>query len=161
VWKVVTRRIKMSCKLEKQQNNIQHQVKQILPYDTLKIAKTMLAAYMGTVDQHEETIDEAVLEVEKILNNGYGPYIAEASFFIEKENEACAVICINLWENKPLITEIFVGKNYVKQGMASTLIKTSMNELFLMGHEEIVLYVTLENVNAVKLYEKLGFVTVS
>jgi ribosomal protein S18 acetylase RimI-like enzyme len=35
-----------------------------------------------------------------------------------------------------------------------------MNELYLMGHEEIVLYVTVENVNAVKLYEKLGFIAV-
>lgn len=157
---MVTKRVKMICKLEKQQNKSQHQVKRISPGDTLKIAKTMLGAYMGTVDQHEETIDEAVLEVEKILNDGYGPFIVEASFLIEKENDACAVICINLWENKPLITEIFVGENYVKQGMASTLIKISMHELFLMGYEEIVLYVTVENVNAVKLYEKLGFITV-
>ena len=153
-------RMKMTCKLGAQEIDSQHLVKRITPNDTLKIAQTMLQSYMGTVDQQEETLDEALEEVAKILNDGYGPYIKNASFFIEKNNEACAVICINLWENKPLITEIFVGKSYVNQGLASTLIKRSMHELFLMGHEEIVLYVTVKNVSAVKLYEKLGFIVV-
>lgn len=74
--------------------------------------------------------------------------------------EVCAAILINLWQNEPLVTEVFVGKAYRKQGMATALIERSMHELMKLGYVNIVLYVTLANDNAVKLYKQLGFTSV-
>lgn len=150
-------RIKMTCKLEKQLISTTFHLKPIAQQDIMKVAATMLEAYECTVDQQEDTLQEAVLEVEKIIKDGYGPFISEASYWIEINNEAAAVICINLWNAKPLITEIYTGKKFLHQGMGSTLIRKSMNTLKLMGYDEIILYVTAENSDALHLYEKLGF----
>ncbi|WP_166669576.1 GNAT family N-acetyltransferase [Paenisporosarcina antarctica] len=152
------RRIKMSCKLESQQVYSSFQFKPITQHDITKVATTMLEAYEGTVDQQEETLEQAILEVEKIINNGYGAFISEASFWIEMNDESAAVICINLWSGTPLITEIYTGKKYLNQGMASLLIRSSMNTLYQMGYDVIELNVTVANVKAIDLYEKLGFV---
>ncbi|PUB11396.1 acetyltransferase (GNAT) family protein [Paenisporosarcina sp. OV554] len=151
-------RIKMKCKLEKQLISTTFHLKPITQQDIMKVAATMLEAYEGTVDQQEDTLQEAILEVNKIIKDGYGPFIAEASYWIEMNNEAAAVICINLWDKKPLITEIYTGKKFLHQGMASTLITKSMNTLKLMGYDELILNVTAENSDALHLYKKLGFV---
>lgn len=150
-------RIKLTCKLEKQLISTTYQFKPITQEDITKIAATMLEAYEGTVDQQEETLEEAILEVGKIIKDGYGPFIAEASYWIEMNHEAAAVICINLWDEKPLITEIYTGKRFLHRGMASALIRKSMETLNRMGYDEIILNVTAENSNAIQLYEKLGF----
>ena len=150
-------RIKMTCKLEKQLFSTSYQLKPITQKDITKVAATMLEAYEGTVDQQEETLLEAILEVEKIIKDGYGPFIAEASYWIEKNDEAAAVICINLGDKNPLITEIYTGKKFLHQGMASTLIRKSMDTLYHMGYDEIILNVMTENLDALHLYEKLGF----
>lgn len=150
-------RIKMTCKLEKQSISTTYQFNSITQKDITKIATSMLEAYEGTVDQQEETVEEAILEVEKIMKDGYGPFIAEASYWIEMNDEAAAVICINLWDEKPLITEIYTGKKFLHQGMASMLIRKSMDTLNHMGYDEIILNVTAENSNALHLYKKLGF----
>jgi len=151
-------RIRMTCKLEAQLFSTTYQLNPIKQQDITKLAATMLEAYKDTVDQQEETLQEAILEVEKIIKDGYGPFIAEASYWFEINDEAAAVICINLWNEKPLITEIYTGKKFLYQGMASTLIRTSMDKLHRMGYDELVLNVTVENSNALHLYEKLGFV---
>lgn len=151
-------RIRMTCKLAAQLFSTTYQLKPIKQQDITKVAATMLEAYEGTVDQQEETLQEAILEVEKILNDGYGPFIAEASYWIEMNDEAAAVICINLWNEKPLITEIYTGKKFLHQGMANTLIRASMDKLNRMGYGEMALNVTVENSSALHLYEKLGFV---
>ncbi|HYE11793.1 MAG TPA: GNAT family N-acetyltransferase, partial [Patescibacteria group bacterium] len=91
------------------------------------------------------------------FNHGYGKFIAEASFWVEQNNEVASVILLNLFEGKPLITEVFTGKKYYKQGMAGALIITSMNALYNMGYEELYLNVKKENVGAIKLYKDLGF----
>lgn len=151
-------RINMSCKLEAQLVSSNSQLKEITQHDVTKVAATMLEAYEGTIDQQEETLEEAILEVEKIIKNGYGAFISEASFWIEMNDEAAAVICINLWNGTPLITEIYTGKKYLHQGMANLLIRTSMNTLYQMGYDVIELNVTVANVKAIDLYEKIGFV---
>ncbi|MGB2992299.1 MAG: GNAT family N-acetyltransferase [Paenisporosarcina sp.] len=151
-------RITMTCKLEEQLFSATYLLKSITQQDITKVAATMLEAYEGTVDQQEETLQETILEVEKIINDGYGPFIAEASYWIEMNDQAAAVICINLWNEKPLITEIYTGKKFLHQGMASTLIRASMDRLTRMGYDELALNVTVENSTALQLYEKLGFV---
>lgn len=152
-----SKRIKFVCKLEAKQNNSIHIIRNVVSEDQEILAKAMLDAYIGTVDQMEDTFDEALTEVRNILNGGYGQFMAKASFLIEQNDKAASVILVNLYDGKPLITEIFTGKRYYKQGMAKTLIRASMNILFEMGYEELVLNVMPENIGAIKLYEGLGF----
>lgn len=89
-----SKRIKMTSKLSAYPYEGLQQLKPITQDDVQKVAKTMLEAYRGTVDQQEETLEQAILEVEKIMENGYGPFIAEASHWIEINEEAAAVASI-------------------------------------------------------------------
>ena len=152
-----SKRIKFVCKLEQKQNDSVHIIRNVVSEDQEILAKAMLDAYMGTVDQMEDTFDEALTEVRNILNGGYGQFMAKASFLIEQNDEVASVILVNLYDGKPLITEIFTGKMYYRQGMAGVLIRASMNVLFEMSYEELVLNVMPENTGAIKLYEGLGF----
>jgi predicted GNAT family acetyltransferase len=150
-------RIGMVCRIDQPQNISGHDIRRITQDDKERIAAAMLDAYMGTVDQQEDTFEEALKEVENIFNNMYGPLISEASFMIEKENEVASIILISFFEESPLIVEVFTGKKHYKQGMASALIKASMNELLALGYDRLTLYVKEENADAIKLYTKLGF----
>ena len=150
-------RIKMVCMLERYLDSKNHCIRRVTQDDKKRIAKAMLDAYMCTVDQQEDTFEEALCEVENIFNNKYGPLIAEASLIIEKEGEVASIILITLYEETPLIIEIFTGKKYYKQGMATSLINASMNELLSLGYKQLCLYVKEENIEAIHLYKKLGF----
>lgn len=151
------KRISMTYKLDFVQNGTSHIIKNIEIENQDEIAAAMFDAYLGTVDQIENTYEEALVEVRNIMEDGYGLFIQPASFVIEQNNEAASVILINLYNGKPLITEIFTKKKYYSQGMAKSLIRASMNALAELGYEELTLNVMPENIGARKLYEKLGF----
>ena len=156
-----SRRIKMICSLGVDKTELpvkkESVVRPVKAEDQKILAEAMFEAYKGTVDQVEENVDEALVEVKNIMNDGYGLFLQEASFLIEKDGIAASVILINKFEGKPLITEIFTRKEFYKQGMAGALIKASRNALYRLGYEELALYVMRENVGAIRLYEKLGF----
>lgn len=150
-------RMGMVCSLAYYGDCFNHNIRKIADDDAQKVAKTMFEAYLGTVDQQEDSYEEALVEVMNIFNDGYGKFIYDASFIVEKDNEAASVILINIYEGKPLVTEIFTVRDCCKQGMAGELLRASMNALYRMGYKELVLYVKRENINAIKLYEKIGF----
>jgi predicted GNAT family acetyltransferase len=150
-------RIKMVCIIEQHKNNVGHSTRRVTRDDKERIAKAMLDAYMGTVDQQEDTFEEALCEVENIFNDKYGPLITEASLMIDRGSEVASIILITLYIETPLIIEIFTSKNYYKQGMATSLINASMNQLLDMGYNQLCLYVKGENKDAIQLYRKLGF----
>lgn len=126
--------------------------------DLDKIAWTMLDAYRDTVDYEGETYDETLAELKNVVNDGYGKYLAEASFLIEHNDEIASAILINLYKGKPLITYVFTAKKFLNHGHATSLINRSIKALKDMGYNELTLYVTEENINALRLYKKLGFI---
>jgi GNAT superfamily N-acetyltransferase len=150
-------RIKMACMIERHKNNVGHSIRRVTYDDKERIAKAMLNAYMGTVDQQEDTFEEALCEVENIFNDKYGSLITEASLMINGRSEVAAIIFITLYKETPLIIELFTCKNYYKQGMATSLINASMNELLDIGYNQLCLYVKEDNKDAIQLYRKLGF----
>jgi predicted GNAT family acetyltransferase len=151
------KRTKMIKTLEYQNNESTHNVRNVNLSDIENIARAMFEAYLGTVDCQEECYEEALVEVKNIFNDGYGKFIPEASFLIEQDGEASSVILINYHENTPMITEVFTGKEFYKKGMASALIKSSINALYDLKYDKLKLYVKDENESAVSLYKKLGF----
>lgn len=49
-----------------------------------EIGRVLLAAYRGTVDDEGETEDVAIGEVERTVEDQYGPFVQEASFLAEE-----------------------------------------------------------------------------
>ena len=123
-----------------------------------EMAFSMLDAYKDTVDYEGEDINDTKAEIENVINNGYGKFMIEASFMIKKNNEVASVIVISLYENIPTIIYVFTMKKYAKKGMASYLIKKSMQALYNLGYEKLQLFVTRDNNEAIRIYQKLGFI---
>ena len=63
-----------------------------------------------------------------------------------------------MYKDRPFVSELFTVKKYLKLGMASNLLKKSINVLLNLGYEDLVLYVHPENAEAVNLYKKIGFI---
>jgi [ribosomal protein S18]-alanine N-acetyltransferase len=60
-------------------------------------------------------------------------------------------------KKKSLICSIAIDKNFRGRGFATRLLNESIREMRLNKIESVLLYVNVNNVPAIKLYEKLGF----
>ncbi len=123
-----------------------------------EIAFSMLDAYKDTVDYEGEDINDTKAEIENVINNGYGTFLIETSFMIKINNEVASVIMISLYEDIPTIIYVFTMKKYTKKKMASCLIKKSMQALYKIGYKKIQLFVSKDNNEAIRIYQKLGFI---
>lgn len=50
--------------------------------DNAQLAALLLSAYAGTVDSEEETMEQAVAEIERTVGGEYGPYMPEHSVVV-------------------------------------------------------------------------------
>jgi ribosomal-protein-alanine N-acetyltransferase len=61
------------------------------------------------------------------------------------------------FEKQSVISSIAIDKNYRGKGLAEELLKESIEEMKLNKISSILLYVNVNNLPALKLYEKIGF----
>ena len=125
--------------------------------DIHELSVSMLEAFKDTMDFDGETLEELNEEIYSIIESTFGTFISDASFQVKQNGEIASVILISLYKDKPFISELFTAKKYLKLGMASNLLKKSINTLLNLGYKDLVLYVHPENVEAINLYKKIGF----
>ncbi|NRY59402.1 GNAT family N-acetyltransferase [Clostridium beijerinckii] len=154
----MSERIGMICKLAPQELKGIYTFDKIDSDDIDGLSVSMLDAFKDTVDFNGETIEELHKEICSIVESTFGRFIPDASFQIKQNGEIAAVVLISLFKGKPFVSELFTVKKYLKQGMASNLLKKSINVLMNLGYDDLILYVHSENVDAVNLYKKIGFV---
>lgn len=153
----MSKRIGMIYKLMPQKPEEVYIFDKISTEDIPDLAIAMLEAFRDTADFEDETLEDINEEIQSVVDGTFGIFISEASFKIKQNNEIVAIIMVNLYQDKPLVSELFTKKEYVNLGMASSLLKKSINELLKLGYEELVLNVHPRNVGAIKLYKKIGF----
>ncbi len=154
----MSKRIGMIYKLEPQKSQEHYSLNRISTNDIDDLATSMLDAFRDTEDFEGETLEDLGEEIREIVESTFGIFISDASFQIRQNAEVASVILISLYEGKPLISELFTKKKYMNLGMASSLLKKSINALLRLGYEELVLYVHPKNVQAINLYKKNGFI---
>jgi ribosomal protein S18 acetylase RimI-like enzyme len=127
--------------------------------DVPALGDLMLAAYRGTVDDEDETLEDAVGEVEGILDGTYGPFAADASFVVEADDGlvGASLVAIWEWESRPLLLYLVVRPDAKRRGIGTALMLESANALATAGHHALDLFVTEANEPAINLYRKLGF----
>ena len=127
--------------------------------DAAALGELMLAAYRGTVDDEGETLEDAVSEVEGVLDGSYGPFSADASFVVEGDHRlvGASLVAIWDWESRPLLLYLVVRPDAQHRGIGTSLLLQTGNALAAGGHPELDLFVTEANEPAVGLYRKLGF----
>lgn len=123
----------------------------------------MYDAYHDTIDDEGETPASAVAEIEETLRGKYGPLLGACSFVIEEDGRALGATVITNWSDErtgtrqPLLAFLMVRPEASGQGMGTYLLSQSINALLAHGERELVLFVTVGNSAAQRVYQKLGF----
>ena len=127
------------------------------------LGKLMYDAYHGTIDDEGETPEEALKEIEGTLAGKYGPLLSTCSFLVEDQGRVLAASVLTDWTNErtgreqPLLTFLMTHPDTKGKGMATFLLKKSINALLALGEKELVLFVTVGNNAAQHIYQKIGF----
>lgn len=152
-------RVKMKLRLKKQEFKRSWRCRNISAEDTRSLGVLMLRSYQGTIDYEGETQEAAISEIRETINGKYGPLLERCSFLVEEDEQAVSA-CIITWsekENLPLLAFSMTHPDFKNQGMATFLLKKSINALLAQGYKELYLVVTEGNLDARHLYEKIGF----
>src|SRR5262249_31124457 len=98
-----------------------------------------------------------------ILLPGCGQFVPGASFVLRQpgsDDLVAAVLTSEVSSGVGHTTQICVLPGYQGHGIGRMLMQSSAEALRAMKFRELTLTVTSQNASAVKLYEKLGFVTI-
>jgi GNAT superfamily N-acetyltransferase len=121
------------------------------------LGRLMYQAYLGTVDYEGETEEEAVAELNKTWEGGYGEFNQGASWVYERNGQLLSATLVNIWRGKPFIVYCFTHPSNRNQGLATVCMQSAIAALATRGESEVQLIVTLTNWPAVRLYRRLGF----
>lgn len=127
--------------------------------DIYPLGVLMLESYRSTIDYDGETLEDANSEIRSTLDGKYGPLLEQCSFIVE-ENERTISACIITWAEEmklPLLAFSMTHPDSKNKGIATFLLKKSINALLAQGYKELYLVVTKNNIAARHLYEKIGF----
>jgi GNAT superfamily N-acetyltransferase len=113
-------------------------------------------AYRGTVDDEGESPAQFVAETLATLGGKYGPFLRDASFFLELDGAAASASLVTLWKGKPLLAFYVTDPRFQRRGIGKFLIRKSMQALAALGYSVLTLVVTRGN-PAERLYRELGF----
>lgn len=131
----------------------------VLPRDRDALAALMLDAYRGTIDfDGDETLEDAVQEVDGVLAGCAGPALLSASYVALAGTALASATLVTLAQGQPLLAYVYTASRWKNRGLAGALIQMSMNALARQGHTTLRLAVTAGNAPAEHLYRRLGFV---
>src|SRR5687768_3393434 len=101
-------------------------VRPLGPADAPALARLMLDAYQGTIDDEGASIEGAVDEVNKTLEGGYGSMVWEASFVIPSAEDPSildAASIVTLSRGEPLLAFSMTRPEVKRRGLAEVLIR--------------------------------------
>jgi GNAT superfamily N-acetyltransferase len=134
-------------------------VREVKPDDGDLLGELLYAAYLGTIDYRDESLDDFKQELLETLFGRYGNMIWSASF-VALDGEGKAVSTCLVTDNEklgPLLAFAASLPVCQKKGLATVLIKKSLLALKASSVSALTLVVTPGNRSAVSLYRKLGF----
>lgn len=125
--------------------------------DVSALAKLMLDAYWGTIDDEGETLEDALETMQDTFAGRSGALLESCSFVIEEWGEPLACTIVIWWNERPLLAFVMTHPTAKNRGMGRFLLQKSINALLAEGYRELSLFVTKDNLPAQHLYERLGF----
>lgn len=129
--------------------------------DIPALATLMFDAYRGTIDDEGGTGDDARAEVERTFDGTYGDLLHGCSFVVEDDGCMLAATLVTHWQDAPLLAFVLTHPDAKGQGLATYLIRRSINGLLSQGYDELYLFVTEGNAPAQHIYGRLGFTVVA
>ncbi len=153
-------RIKMYLHLREQHIKKSWDYRTIAYTDIDSVGTLMLESFRNTIDYEGETLKDAIAEVKATFDGKYGPFLKDCSYLIEEKGQPLSA-CIVVYSEEmslPLIAYTMTHPGYTRKGMATFLLKKSMNALLARKYKGVCLVVTEGN-PARHVYEKIGFRT--
>lgn len=153
----------MRLALTEQQEASTWNARPISQHDVALLGELLYEAYRNTIDDEGETSGEALKEIEGTFAGTYGPVLTTCSFLIEEKERILATSVLTDWTNdqtgkkQPLLSFLMTHPDAKGKGIATFLLKQSINALLAQGEKELVLFVTVGNDAAQHIYQKLGF----
>lgn len=126
--------------------------------DAGAVARLMLAAYAGSVDDEGEDEADALVEVRKTFGGDHGTFDAHSSKLVARADGLLHATLITRWQGRPFVAFAMTAPAARRAGLARACLIAAMQDLRDQGEGEIRLVVTLANLPARRLYESLGFV---
>ena len=126
-----------------------------------ELAELMLDAYLNTPDYEGETLNDTIKEISMVFRGYYGKFLKDASFMLFDDDgrlSSCLFICE--FKTEATLTYVFTRKNQLGKGYATELIRAAENALAQLGYDRLALFVSKENLDALKLYLSLGFMEI-
>ena len=125
--------------------------------DIEALGALMYRAYVGTIDYDGETMEQAVLEVQRTYRGDYGTFDAEHSSLAERAGRLVSATLITRWQGRPFVAFTMTDPDFSRQGLARATLERSIRLLHQDGESELRLVVTLANEPARALYESMAF----
>lgn len=124
--------------------------------DKQLLAELMLDAYENTIDWQDETLEDAVSEVEEYFEAQ--PLLAESLLVTDNQGAVSACLVSYLQKQKaPLIAYVMTAKRGKRNGIAQRILQGTIQRLHRTGHERILAGITDGNVPSENLFERFGF----
>lgn len=125
--------------------------------DAAALARLMLDAYRGSVDDEGEGPDEAKAEIDRLFAGAYGPFNGGASEVTAREGRIVAATLVTEHDGVALIAFSMTSPEWKRRGLARAGLLRTMERLRRAGRREVWLAVTATNEPARRLYEFIGF----
>lgn len=125
--------------------------------DAEALARLMLDAYRGGVDDEGETPAQARAVVDQLFAGEFGPLLYSLSEVTERDGVLVAATLLTLFEGGPFLAFTLTDPQWRRQGLAAAGLRRAFKRLADGDEPWLRLVVTQGNTAAEALYESLGF----
>jgi ribosomal protein S18 acetylase RimI-like enzyme len=132
-------------------------IRPFAPSDESGLGVLPYHAYLGTIDQEEETLEQAQAEVRKTIAGEYGAFVPDCSMLMPRGGHLVSAALITRFQERPFVAFSLTAPDHKNQGLARACMLATMAQLVASGEHELRLVVTLANAPAYHLYKSLGF----
>lgn len=128
--------------------------------DLEDLARLMLDAYKGTVDDHGETYEDALNEFRAYFSGERGgPPLLDCSKVFELRRKIISACLVAEWteRQRPIIAYLMTRADMKRQGLARSLLFSTLRGLRDLEYSEVQAVITEGNTPSEQLFTKMGF----
>ncbi|MFV2016283.1 MAG: GNAT family N-acetyltransferase, partial [Candidatus Heimdallarchaeota archaeon] len=164
-YQITFSRKKMELKLDKASNTLDYQDLYIRPFRKKvlrELADVFIDAYSDSIDEKVGMFDGSIAHsaIRSIMNGEFGEFIPKLSGILYDEDGKRMIggILITSLEDCPFVVIIGIHRDFQRLSLGRKLMCWSIDKAKQHNYNKMRLWVTIENTNASKLYESLGFI---
>jgi RimJ/RimL family protein N-acetyltransferase len=125
------------------------------PADREALARLMLEAYRGTIDDEGESLDEAREEVDAWLASA--PLLDGSRVLGTRDGALISAVLVSRLGDLPIIAYAMTAPPHTARGLASALLSDVVASLAAQGERAVVAFITEGNLLSERVFTRAGF----